>query len=115
MGFNFPYKTLVFYIINVSFFLYILALFGINMLAPKYLNLMREFLKFYIGLLLIIFYNPYIKIYKKIDNDDKRLFFNSGILLVLSSIFYTYIERKMKAFNENINLNLADDFSLFIN
>ena len=88
----FSYKYIIYYILNLSFVIYILAVLGIFSQAPKYLSIIREFLKIYIGIILIFFYNPFIKINKKPNSFDKILFFNSGILLILSSFFYTYVE-----------------------
>ena len=86
------YKEIFYYSINITFLLYVLVILGITQFAPKYLVFFREFLKLFIGFLLVIFYNPFIKFHKKIDITDRKIFFSSGLLLILSSVFYTYIE-----------------------
>jgi uncharacterized membrane protein len=89
---NKNYKILFVYLMNLSFVLYVLVLFGITSYAPKYLNYTREIIKVFIGILLIYFYNPFNKNKIIIDEIDKKIFFNCGIILILSSFIYTYLE-----------------------
>tara|TARA_Y100000996_G_scaffold402774_1_gene375085 strand:+ start:25 stop:345 length:321 start_codon:yes stop_codon:yes gene_type:complete len=86
------YKIFFIYLMNISFVLYILVLFGITKYAPKYLNYTREVIKLFIGLIFIYFYNPFTKDKIIIDEIDKKIFFNCGIILILSSFIYTYLE-----------------------
>ena len=69
---------------------------GITKFAPKYLFFTREFLKIYIGLLLITLCNPIIKINDYKDILDNKILFNIGLLLILSSVFYSSIEYNMR-------------------
>jgi hypothetical protein len=105
------YKEIFYYSINITFLLYVLVILGITQFAPKYLVFFREFLKLFIGFLLVIFYNPFIKFHKKIDITDRKIFFSSGLLLILSSVFYTYIENKFYQVTGNF-LNTKNIFSL---
>ena len=89
-------KEIIYILINTSFVLFILVSLSITKFAPKYLFYTREFLKIYIGFLLIILYNPIIKISNKKDILDKKILFNIGLLLILSSIFYSSIEYNMR-------------------
>ena len=86
------YKILFVYLMNLSFVLYVLVLFGITKYVPKYLKYTREIIKVFIGILLIYFYNPFNKNKIIIDEIDKKIFFNCGIILILSSVIYTYLE-----------------------
>ena len=52
------YEKIFLYSLYASYILYILVLLGITNLAPEYLKYLREFLKLYIGLLLVLIYNP---------------------------------------------------------
>ena len=88
---------------NLSFILYVLVLFGITKYAPKYLNYTRETIKILIGLILIYLYNPLRKDKIVIDEIDKNIFFNCGIILILSSFIYTHLEN-------NIKNNIANNF-----
>tara|TARA_Y100000389_G_scaffold126730_1_gene124062 strand:+ start:3407 stop:3715 length:309 start_codon:yes stop_codon:yes gene_type:complete len=89
-------KEIIYILINSSFVFFILVSLGITKFAPKYLFYTREFLKIYIGFLLIILYNPIIKIFNKKDILDNKILFNIGLLLILSSIFYSSIEYNMR-------------------
>ena len=89
-------KEIIYILINTSFVLFILVSLSITKFAPKYLFYTREFLKIYIGFLLIILYNPIIKISNKKDILDNKILFNIGLLLILSSIFYSSIEYNMR-------------------
>ena len=89
-------KEIIYILINISFVFFILVSLGITKFAPKYLFYIREFLKIYIGILLITLYNPIIKIFNKKDILDNKILFNIGVLLILSSIFYSTIEYNMR-------------------
>lgn len=89
-------KEIIYILINSSFVFFILVSMGITKFAPKYLFYTREFLKIYIGFLLIILYNPIIKISNEKDILDNKILFNIGLLLILSSIFYSSIEYNMR-------------------
>ena len=52
------YQNIFLYGLNFSYMLYFLAILGISSLAPQYLSHLRIFLKIYVALLLIYFYNP---------------------------------------------------------
>lgn len=103
---TFSLKEIIYTLINFSFILFILVSLGITKFAPKYLFFTREFLKIYIGFLLITLYNPIIKIYNKKDILDNKILFNIGILLILSSIFYSSIEYKMRNLYSNNFINI---------
>lgn len=79
---------------NISIIIYILALFGISLTNPKYISLLREILKIYISIILIIRFNPYIKIdYSKNNFEfDRKIAFTSGIFLLLTTAVNTYFE-----------------------
>ena len=81
------YESIFYYSINISYILYFIVLFGIIEFAPYYLNSIRQFLKIYIGLLLVILYNSITFKYrsKKISEFDRKLIFNSGCFLLLSA------------------------------
>lgn len=56
----------------------------------NYINNIHYFLKIYISLFLIIFYNPFIDVrnskLEKMDKIEKDIIYNSGILLFLSVV-----------------------------
>ena len=98
-GENKWHENLYLFISNVSIILYILALLGISLTNPKYLFILREILKIYISLILIIRFNPYIKIdYTKNNFEfDRKIAFTSGIFLFLTTTINGYFEQ---LFNE---------------
>lgn len=90
------YESIFYYSINISYILYFIVLFGIIEFAPYYLNSIRQFLKVYIGILLVILYNSITFKYrsKKISEFDRKLIFNSGCFLLLSSSIISYYSNK---------------------
>ena len=85
-------ERLFLYSLNVSFALYIIVLFGVGGYAPQYLEALKSFLRIYIGMLLVISYNPYTYNNHKFGEFDRQLVFSSGIFLLLSSTLISSIE-----------------------
>lgn len=96
------YQNIFLYGLNVSYILYFFAIWGIGSLLPQYLSYLRTFLKIYVALLLIYFYNPITYKEKKFTNFDRKLVFSSGIFLLLSTTLLSgieeYIKQKSKSF-----------------
>ena len=78
--------------INITYVLYILVVIGISTYAPKYLETVKTFLKIYVGLLLVILYNPITYKESKFTDFHRKLVFSSGIFLLLSSTLISGIE-----------------------
>jgi hypothetical protein len=90
---NDVYKKIFLYGINLSYILYFIVLFGITGYAPEYLNYLRNFLKVYIAVLLIVLYNPYtFRKKSEFGEFDRKLVFSSGIFLLLSTTLIGGIE-----------------------
>ena len=89
-------ENIYLYAINFSYILYIFALLGIGGFAPEYLEILKNFLKIYVGLLLFIRYNPLT--YKKTNfgEFDRKLVFSSSIFLLLSTALIGGIENYLK-------------------
>ena len=85
-------ERLFLYSLNASFILYIIVLLGVGGYAPQYLEVLKSFLRIYIGLLLVINYNPYTYIERKFGEFDRQLVFSSGIFLLLTSTIISSIE-----------------------
>ena len=86
------YETIFTYALYGSYILYIIVLFGITTLAPEYLNTLRNFIKIYISLILIIKFNPFIKYNKYLSEFDKKLVFSAGIYLLFTTSIIEIIE-----------------------
>ena len=118
---NRKFSELVFlYLINISYVLYIIVLLGIGGFAPKYLRYLRTFLQIYIGILLVIRYNPLTYKGREFGEFDRRLVFSSGIFLLLSTALIGSFERYLQ--NKTTEListgissiaNIATDSSIY--
>ena len=72
-----------------------MTLFGLSRAAPQYLERVNNSLRTYVGLFLIVRYNPFVKI-AKFSDFDREIIFSSGIFILLSSAFGNYIKDKFK-------------------
>ena len=93
---NKVYQDIFLYGLNFSFVLYFLAMLGISSLSPQYLSNLRIFLKIYVSILLIYFYNPISYKEKKFTDFDRKLAFSAGIFLLLSTTIVDSIELFLK-------------------
>jgi hypothetical protein len=94
---NRKFSELVFlYLINISFVLYIIVLLGIGGFAPKYFHYLKTFLQIYIGILLVIRYNPITYKGRDFGEFDRRLVFSSGIFLLLSTALIGSIQKYLQ-------------------
>jgi uncharacterized membrane protein (DUF485 family) len=93
------------YSLNASFILYIIVLLGVGGYAPQYLETLKSFLRIYIGLLLVINYNPYTYTDRKFGEFDRQLVFSSGIFLLLTSTIISSIESYIQYNAKNIISN----------
>lgn len=79
--------------------LYVIALFGLSIKAPKYIVTLDYYVKIYISLFLIWRFNPFRHV--KFSELDKTIVFNAGLFLfattVLSTILTTYFN-EIKAY-----------------
>lgn len=90
------------YSMNASYVLYFFVLLGIGNFAPHYLELLKNFLKIFVGALLFIRYNPITYKEKRFSEFDRRLVFSSSIFLLLSTALVSSIETKLKNQASNI-------------
>ena len=98
------------YSMNASYVLYFFVLLGIGNFAPRYLELLKSFLKIFVGALLFIRYNPITYKEKRFSEFDRRLVFSSSIFLLLSTALVGSIETKLKNQASNIlhnNINIS--------
>lgn len=67
----------------LSYVLYGITLIGVYNIAPEYLNYLNTFIKIYVSLFLIFFFNP---LSKHVFNDfDKKIVFSAAIFLLLTT------------------------------
>lgn len=96
------YENIFLYSINFSYVLYIFILFGVGGFAPQYLEILKGFLKIFVGSLLFIRYNPITYKEKKFGEFDRKLVFSSSIFLLLSTAFISGIENYIKSKSETL-------------
>ncbi len=71
--------------LKTSYILYVIVLFGISQTAPDYLDMLGEFLKFYVIFFLLLRFNPYSS-HKFTDFDRELVFQSAGFLFTTSSL-----------------------------
>lgn len=96
------YENIFLYGLKFSYMFYFLAFLGITSLAPDNISYLRIFLKIYVALLLIFFYNPITYKEKKFTDFDRKLAFQAGIFLLLSTTLVDGIEEYLKKKGINI-------------
>ena len=77
------YATYLFYI------LYVITYFGLWKEAPQYLNIMEYVLQIFIGIILIVYNNPFSK--HKYSKIDKQIAFSAGFFLITSLSLTTFL------------------------
>lgn len=95
----------------LSYVLYGITLIGVYNIAPEYLNNLNTFIKIYVSLFLIFFFNPFSK---HVFNDfDKKVVFSAGFFLLLTTAITDVIRPINKEFHKLKNRfeNNANDKS----
>jgi len=88
------YYTLV----TLFYIFYFVALFGIAYVKPEYLEMMNTGIHIFIGLMLVIRFNP-LRTFKCNENDQLFIFSSASLLLLSTGISQTL---------ENYTLNLLN-------
>lgn len=78
-------------IIYTSYFLIILSSFGLSETAPKYLQSLDYYLRFYICLFLIWRFNPLRTSYEFTDL-DRKIAFSAGLFILTTTALNKYLE-----------------------
>ena len=88
------HKQLFVYVLYVSYIMILISLTGAVSWAPEYLSIIQKYIIYYISIILIGRFNPYMNI-TTFDKYDKRIIFSAGITLLLTTsavhIFENYI------------------------
>ena len=80
-----------------SYILYFIALTGLMVLDPSYIEYLNSIITFYMGIILFIKFNPWAKS-QPFTKFDKRLVWSAGGFLLISSSITTAIEAYIKKF-----------------
>ena len=86
------HETVYTYTLYASYILYAIVLFGITKFAPQYLEYLKNFIKIYISLVLIIKFNPFAKSGKHLSDFDRKVVFSAGIYLLLTTSIISIVE-----------------------
>ena len=92
-------------ILYMSYIMYFVAFTGAVSLNPNYLSTIETVIKYYISIMLLIRFNPFVE--RKITKFDKKLVFTSALLLFISTAAYSI------AINYFKNLNVSKLFISF--
>lgn len=93
------HENLYMTILYLSYVLYFIAFTGILSLDPSYLTVLETVIKYYISIMLLIRFNPFIE--RKITKFDKKLVFTSALLLFISTTAYSIAINYFKNLNVN--------------
>jgi len=89
------HKQLFIYALYVSYIMIFISLTGAVSWAPEYLSIIQKYIIYYISILLIGRFNPFINDNIVFDEYDRRIVFSAGITLLLTTsavhIFENYI------------------------
>ena len=92
------HKKLFIYALYVSYIMIIISLTGAFSWAPEYLGIIQKYIIYYVSIILIGRFNPYMNI-TTFDKYDKKIIFSAGITLLLTTsavhIFENYIVTKL--------------------
>lgn len=88
------HQKLFIYGLYLSYILYFFAISGIVYYNPNYLHHLELFIKYYVAIILLIRFNPFIAKEKvKVDTEfDRRVAFSAGAFLLLSLSTIDYIK-----------------------
>ena len=93
---NKVYKNLIFILLKISLLLSILAIIGVSIIAPEYLENLRTILKLIIGFILVGLYNPITYKKQEFTEFDRNIVFSAGVFLLLSTTIISGIEEYFK-------------------
>tara|TARA_B100001093_G_scaffold303783_1_gene289701 strand:- start:505 stop:819 length:315 start_codon:yes stop_codon:yes gene_type:complete len=85
------YENVFVTVTNLTFVLYIFALLGVTSYAPKYLDMFKTFLKYYVSIILIFLFNPFNK-KRGFGEFERKVAYSAGIFLLLSNALIGSIE-----------------------
>lgn len=74
-------------ILRLSYVLFFIAFTGIFTLNPAYLTTLENIIKYYISIILIIRFNPFVE--RKVTKFDKKLVFSAALFLFISTAAFS--------------------------
>jgi hypothetical protein len=92
------YENIFLYILYATWIIYFASIVGTISFGISYLGLLREILKIYISLFLIIKFNPFQKT-QVFSRFDRRVAFEAGLFLFSSTILNKIIDAYISSNN----------------
>ena len=93
------HKQLFIYVLYISYILIFISLTGAFSWAPEYLSIIQKYIIYYISILLIWRFNPFINKNIAYDEYDRKIVYSAGIALLMSTgiihILENYIVTKL--------------------
>ena len=100
------HQKIFIYGLYLSYILYFFAITGVVYYNPDYLRHLETFIKYYVAIILVIRFNPFIsKENVKVDTAfDRRIAFSAGLFLLFSTSVIDYL-RSIFVKNKDIIVN----------
>ena len=89
------HKQLFIYALYVSYILIFISLTGVVSWSPEYLDIIQKYIIYYISIILIGRFNPFINKNIMYDEYDRRIVYSAGVALLMTTsaihVFQSYI------------------------
>jgi hypothetical protein len=96
------HKQLFIYALYFSYILIFISLTGAVSFAPEYLEIIQKYIIYYMSIILIARFNPFINKNIIYDEYDRRIVYSAGVALLMTTgiihIFENYIENTLHKF-----------------
>lgn len=86
------------YFVSLSYLLYFTLFLGINTKNEKYVKPLKTIIRLFVGLFLIIHFNPYVH-KTNLSKIDTNIIMSSGFLILLDAGFSSLIEENLARFD----------------
>ena len=93
-------NNLITFITVITYFLYFVIALGISASAPKYLNDLTYYAKIYVGLFLVMRFNPFRTV--KFTPLDARIAFNAGMFLLFATVLNGIIAKYLDTIRNTV-------------
>lgn len=86
------------YLTQIYSIIFFVSFLGITLVNQKYIHYLSTIIHLYVGIVLIIRFNPYTKnsTTKKEKEYDRRIAYSAGILLLMSTTFSQFFQQYIK-------------------
>ena len=91
------------YLTQIYSIIFVISFLGVTLVDYKYTHYLSTIIHMYIGIVLILRFNPYSKnsITKKEKSYDRRMAYIAGILLIMSTTFSQFLQEHIKNYIHN--------------